>query len=105
MVMCSNRLLTLMKARSRTCRLACVLAFAFGEMQASADDHTVTVELHQSAHGENASNLSPSLSATKASGGVLKAGDPLGRIVVAVPPEAISILKDAPAVKSVTEQV
>jgi len=86
--------------------VAYVLAFLFCLAQAGNDTISVLVDVDQ-AHSaaDRFPKLSPALSVTKTSGGILQAADSLGRIVLSLSPSALNKLKDDRVVKTVTEQV
>jgi hypothetical protein len=95
-----------MKAGPTMLRSVFVLAFASCDMQAGPDEILVLVDLDQSRSAPtDSSKLSPALAATNASGGILKAADGLGRVVIALPPNALFKLKNEPSVKAVSDHV
>jgi hypothetical protein len=83
-----------------------VLTFACCNMHADPAKILVLIDLDQSkSPPTNVSKLSPALQATKTSGGILKAADGSGHIVIALAPDALSRLKNEPFVKSVTSDL
>jgi hypothetical protein len=95
-----------MKVSPTILRAVFVLTFACCNMQAEPDKILVLIDLDQSkSPPTKVSKLSPALLAIKTSGGILKAADGSGHIVIALPPDALSRLKKEPFVKSVTSDL
>jgi hypothetical protein len=86
-------------------RVAFVLAFLFCHAQAGNDTILVLVDVDQAQSSDRFSKLSPTLSVTKTSGGILKGADSLGRVVISLSPSALNKLKNDSVVRTVTENV